>query len=306
VDRLRRLFIVCVICLAGSDARAQAPAPAPATTLTIGDLVLAAEQAATSANLATSNPQANDALTTALATLRDARVLDQKIPTFVREYTSPDAIALAHRRQHQYSPEIKTAIDTIKGVANGVLAGTGGLTPALNDAVVQLQDAEQKAGLVWDLETLRLLERKYGPGSAKLNGVEVAAAYLLQRQPVFGVDAGGRPGPFEAILAYSPSYITRSAGKMRLVGVGEVGLRQYFFRQGWGTGSGRLAWLRPGYASYGMAVTGGSDDPLRPPWQGSPRFGAFFGWGVLKAAWTGGHDQRFLVTQQFQLIPWVF
>ena len=198
MDRLRRLFIVCVICVIGSDAQAQAPPP----TLTIGNLATAASQAATSANLAASNPQANDALSTALATLRDARVLDQEIPTFVREYTSPDAIALAHRRQHQYTPAIKTAIDTIKGVANGLLAPGGGLTPELTNAVVQLQDAEQKAGLVWDIETLRLLERKYGPGSAKLNGVEVGAAYLTQRWAAFGVNKGGRPGPFEVVLAY--------------------------------------------------------------------------------------------------------
>jgi hypothetical protein len=93
---------------------------------------------------------------------------------------------------------------------------------------------------------------------------------------------------------------------MRLIGVGEAGLREYFFRLGWGEGSGRFAFLRPGYASYGMAVTGASDDPLRPPWQGSPRFGVFVGWGAIKAAWIGGSERRFLVTQQFQLIPWAF
>jgi hypothetical protein len=107
-------------------------------------------------------------------------------------------------------------------------------------------------------------------------------------------------------MAYSPSYISRSDDKMRLVGVAEIGLRQYFFASSWGSGSGPTSWLRPRYMSYGVAWAGRSDDPLTPPWKGDSRLGAFLGWGQLKVAWLAGDDQRVLVTQQFQLIPWVF
>ena len=93
---------------------------------------------------------------------------------------------------------------------------------------------------------------------------------------------------------------------MRLTGVAEIGLRHYFFKEGWGTGTGKLAWLRPGFSSFGLAWSGRSDDPLTPPWKGDSRFGAFVGWGQMKIAWLGGEDNRVLVTQQFQIIPWVF
>lgn len=297
--RVRVLILVCAFSVCGPLVREAAPA-------TIGDMVTAAQEAARNVDLDTRDPAAADALAGAIETLRSARVLDEDIATFVRHFISPDAVALAHRRQGVYRTDIKTAIDAIKGLANSILPPLGGVTPALRAHVLELQTAEHTLGLEWDLDTLRRLERKYGPGSAKLNGLEVLGAYGLQRLPAFGVDGNGRPGPLEAVLAYSPSYITRSGEKMRLAGVAEIGLRHYFFSEAWGTGSGRWAWLRPGYSSYGLAWAGRSDDPMTPPWQGSSRFGAFLGWGQIKVAWLGGADQRLLVTQQLQLIPWVF
>lgn len=297
--RVTVVLIVCTFGVYGPLVRAAAPA-------TIGEMVAEAEKVARNVNLGTRNAEAAAEFAVAVETLRNAGVLDQEIGTFVRRFISPDAIALAHRRQRQYTIEIKTAIDTIKGLTNTVFPSLGDDAPALTGMVSELQDAEQDAGLKWDLETLRRLERKYGPDSAKLNGLEVLAAYGLQRWSPFGVDAGGRPGPLEVVLAYAPSYISRSDEKMRLIGVAEVGLRHYIFASGWGTGAGRWAWLRPGYSSYGLAWAGGSDDPLTPPWKGSSRVGAFVGWGEIKVAWLATGDQRILVTQQLQLIPWVF
>ena len=277
-----------------------------ASAATIGDLVAAATRAAEGVNLSVRNPEAASEVFAAIETLRKANVLDEDITEFFTRFTSPDAVALAHRRQLRYTTDIKPAIDAIKAFNNAVLPSMGGPPAEFETMVAELQDAQMRSRLAFEIETLRLLERKYGPGSAKLNGLEVLAAYGLQRLPVFGVDPSGRPGPLEAVLAYSPSYITRSSDRMRLTGVAEIGLRQYFFRQAWGTGTGTWAWLRPGYSSYGLAWAGRSDDPLRPPWQGSSRFGAFVGWGQLKVAWLGGAGQRVLVTQQIQLIPWVF
>jgi hypothetical protein len=248
--------------------------------------------------------RAKMALRTATVTLTTAGVLEHDIGAFAKQYVTPDALALARRRQGQFTDDIVVAIDTIKQVTSSILPSSV-LTQELRDRVNALQVPGIEAGQQWNLETLRRLERKYGPKSAKLNGIEVVAAYLLQRNAAFGVDATGRPGPFEVICAYGPTYLTRSDDKMRVVGVAEVGLRQYIFKENWG-GTGRFAFLRPGYLSYGMAVSGRDDDPMRPPWQGASRFGAFFGWGAMKVAWLGGDDQRVLITQQFQLLPFIF
>ena len=298
--RVRALILVCAFSICGPAVDAAAPA-------TIGELVAAAARAAEAANLATRNPEAAMAVADAAETLRQADLLDQEITDFFKQFTSPDAVARAHRRQWRYTTGIKGAVDAIKALNNGVLPALGVDPPAdLETMVGELQDAQNASRLRFELETLRLLERKYGPGSAKLNGLEVLAAFGLQRLPAFGVSPDGTPGPLEAVLAYSPSYITRSDDKMRLTGVAEVGLRHYFFGQAWGSGTGKWAWVRPRYSSYGLAWAGRSDDPLTPPWQGSSRFGAFVGWGAIKVAWLGGADQRLLVTQQIQLIPWVF
>ena len=108
------------------------------------------------------------------------------------------------------------------------------------------------------------------------------------------------------MAAYAPVYLTHSDDQWRMVGAFEGGLRWYFFGEKWGSGAGRLQFLRPAYSSFGLAVTSGSDEPLRTPWDGDSRYGIFFGWGQIKAAWLPGENQQFLVTQQFQMIPWVF
>jgi hypothetical protein len=292
-----RVLIVVVVCLSG-------PFVPTAWAATIGDLVRAAEQADPAVSAI--DPSAAAALTLALQTLRGAGVLDEDIASFVKRFNSPDVVSRAHRRQSRYTTDIKDAIDTIKAVANSILAPAGTLPPDLQKTVVELQREETAQALTWDIEILRRLERKYGPGSAKLNGLEVLANYGLQWSPWFGINTRDEPGPFEAVLAYVPSYFSRADEKMRLIGVAEIGLRQYIFRRGWGEGSGRLAFVRPAYTSYGVAWAGESDDPLTPPWRGSSRLGVFFGWGEIKAAYLFGDDQRFLVTQQIQLIPWVF
>lgn len=276
---------------------------------TVGDLI-AAGKAIADSRLLDRNTEAAAAFHYALETLRTAAVEGEEIDAFVLRYVSPDALTLARRRESRYTAEIKGAIDAIKAVTNVVLPALGASAPELDRLVIELTEAEQKYALQWDLEVLRRLERKYGPGSAKLNGIEVLIAYGLQSVPQFGVARSGEkkglPGPFEVVFAYTPSYITRAKEQARLVSVLEAGLRQYFFGDKWGRRSGKWSWLRPAYTSYGLAVSSGSDDPLRAPWEGDARFGAFFGWGKLKLAWLAGDDQRVLVTQQFQLVPWVF
>jgi polyhydroxyalkanoate synthesis regulator protein len=317
MDRLKTLVIVLLAScgLVATDAAAatvkdlldtvsQAVTSAQDTTKAAAAQAVAEQERRNQEDLLASLARAQTALGDARTTLTEAGVLEHDITAFAKQYVTPDALALARRRQHQFTARIDEAIDTIMAVSQSILPESA-LTQQLRDQVNALHVPGIDAGQQWNLETLRLLERKYGPKSAKLNGIEVLAAYVLQRNSAFGVDATGRPGPFEVVCAYVPTYLTRSDETMRVVGVAEVGMRQYIFKQTWG-GNGRFAFLRPGYVSYGMAVSGREDDPMRPPWQGASRFGAFFGWGAMKVAWLGGDDQRVLVTQQFQMLPFIF
>jgi len=272
---------------------------------TIREMVVAVQEAERTIPADKRNPAVAVELQRAIDVLTSAGVLDEEIETFFRRTEARDAQTLARRRQDRRVAGLSRAIDTVKEIINNNLADAKAITPEVRRTFTEWEDVERKSALQFNLETLRKLEVKYGPNSAKLNGLEVVLAYALQRTPGFGVGRDG-PGRFEAVAAYAPTYISRSDKKVRIVGVAEIGLRQYIFKPGWGKQTGRWAWLKPSYTSYGVAWSGRSDDPMRPPWQGASRAGAFFGWGEMKVAWLAGDDQRILVTQQFQLIPWAF
>jgi len=299
MDRIRLLVVVVVI---GCD-------PVTAWAATVRQWVDAVGQAAAAHGVVTSSPrnEAQIRLDEATVTLTSAGVMDEELADFVNRYTRPDAVALARRSQSRYTGDITGAVLTVKRIFAFLPAGAKN-EPVLNKIVLELSAAEIAASMQWDAEVLRRLARKYGPGSAKLNGAETLVAYALQRTPGFGLDSKtGYPGPLEVVAAYTASYLTRSDDKMRLVSAAEFGLRRYFFRDSWGTGSGRLAWLRPGFMSLGVAVASASDDPLTSPFQGQARVGPFFGWGDMKiAVLLTGSNRRVLVTQQFQIVPWVF
>ena len=275
-----------------------------AEAATVRELIAAVR---TSANRKARGPQCRTAaeLATATKTLEDAQVLDEDLTQFASRYAKVDPVGLARRRTARYRPDVAAAINTIKRVKNFLeplkLAST-----ELVAIVTDLQDADEGHASPGISNRCACSSGMYGPGSAKLNGLEVLAAYLLQGTPAFGINAQGRPGPFEAVIAYVPAYFSRSDDKLRLIGVAEIGLRQDIFKNGWGFGTGRFAFIKPGYLLYGAAWAGRSDEPMQPPWEGASQVGAFFGWGSLKVAVLGGADKRFLITQQFQLVPWVF
>lgn len=279
---------------------------APAWAAKVSDWVTGVETAATAAGLLTPGSVAQQAFDEAKRTLTDANVLDEELSAFVASYTRPDLLALAHRNQHRFVTDVSPAVTTVKQLFT-LLPLAAQTTEPLRSIALELMKAETTESMQWDFEVLRRLERKYGPGSAKLNGVEVLLSYVLQGTHAFGINRQtGYPGPFEAVLAYSAAYVTRADDDMRLVSVAEIGLRHYMFGKGWG-GPGRLAALiRPRYVSAGLALSGESDDPLASPLQGASRYGAFFGWGESKVAYLGGDNKRLLFTQQVQIIPWLF
>lgn len=283
--------------------------PGTAWASTVRQWVDAVAQAAAVHGVVTSSPknEVQIALDDAVVTLTSAGVMDEELVAFVKRYTRPDLVVLARRSQSRFAVDITGAVLTVKRIFQ-FLPGAAKNEPLLNGIVLELARAENAESMHWDAEVLRRLARKYGPGSAKLNGAETLLAYALQGTRGFGLDSKtGYPGPLEVVAAYTASYLTRSDDKMRLVSAAEFGVRRYFFRESWGTGSGRLAWLRPGFMSLGVAVASGSDDPLTSPFKGQSRIGPFFGWGDMKVAvLLTGSNRRVLVTQQFQIVPWVF
>jgi hypothetical protein len=135
------------------------------------------------------------------------------------------------------------------------------------------------------LARLRRYEVKYGPGSPRLNVVEV-------------------------LLAYSTSYATIDRrDDTRPVSVLEAGVRRYTF--GWDPDS-RSVWarmLKPRYGSLGVAIAERRDGALRWPLSGAgetSRVGPFLTWGDLKVAVLLGPDSRFLLSRQMHLLPNLF
>lgn len=241
----------------------------------------------------------------ATATLAQARVMDEEIVAFVERYTRPDLLSVARLRQRRFDGDVSHAVRVVKQVFTLLPSPVRQAEP-LRGLALELMTAENAASMAWDQQVLRRMERKYGPQSARLNALEVITAVALQRTPGFRVDPTTHfPGPFEPVLAYTATYVTRSGDRMRIMSVAEGGLRRYMFGESWG-GSGVRGWLKPAYISGGLAVSGRSDDPLTSPLQGRSRVGAFFGWGELKVAYLFGDDRRLLVTQQIQIIPLVF
>ena len=291
--RMRRLVVWTVIVWAAAT---------PARAATVSEWLNSVESAARAAGLLTSE-LAQRAFDDAKRTLTDAKVLDEELSTFVTRYTRPDVMALAHRSQQRFDADISPAVTTLKRLFT-LLPDAAQMTEPLHSIELERQKAENASSMMWDFEILRRLERKYGPGSAKLNGAEVLLAYALQGTKGFGIDSATRyPGPFEPVLAYSVAYLTHSDDSARVVSVAELGLRRYIFKEGWG-GGGRLGFIRPRYISAGVGLSGETDEPLS--FRGDTRFGAFFGWGEMKVAYLGGANKRVLFTQQFQIIPWVF
>jgi hypothetical protein len=56
----------------------------------------------------------------------------------------------------------------------------------------------------------------------------------------------------------------------------------------------------------GALIAGERDGIFRNPFEGKERFGIFITWSDITLAYLFGSDNRFLVSKQFQLIPFIF
>lgn len=156
------------------------------------------------------------------------------------------------------------------------------------------------------LDRIARYERKLGPTSARLNGPEVLLNYAAQRWlPRFRADPLKGPSPWEIVASYTPGYVTRSADRVQAVSASEFGLRRYLFGDRFGQ-SGAHGLLYPSYWSAGVVTASDRNGALVWPWEGRNRTGGFVSWGSIKVAYIPDRAGSFLVTKQFQAIPFVF
>lgn len=156
------------------------------------------------------------------------------------------------------------------------------------------------------LARLAKYERKLGPTSARLNGIEVLLNYTAQRfVPGFTATPLGGPSPWEVVAAYVPTYATVADRKATAVSASEFGLRRYLFGEQFGE-SGWRGVLRPSYWSAGALVVSDRNGALVWPWRDRQRTGAFVSWGAVKLGYVAGRHGQLLLSRQMQVVPLVF
>ena len=156
------------------------------------------------------------------------------------------------------------------------------------------------------IERLAKYERKLGPQSPKLNGLEVFLNYAAQRWvPGFAPSVTRGPSPLELITSYVPGYGTIVANRVVATSATEFGLRHYLFGSAWGK-TGWRALLRPAYMSAGLLVASNRSNGLAWPWDKQSRPGVFVAWGETKIGWVPGRTGSVMIARQLQFIPFVF
>lgn len=179
-----------------------------------------------------------------------------------------------------------------------------------NAAFVRLRETAQDldAAMARDRALTRLAnyERKLGPTSARLNGAEVVLNYAAQRWiPGFKPTPLRGPSPLEVVASYAPGYVTVVRSIPTPVSVSEFGLRWYLFGERFGR-AGAAGVLFPSYASLGVITASDDNGALVWPWKGRDRSGVFASWGSLKVGYIDRVEGRWLVSKQFQAVPFVF
>jgi hypothetical protein len=158
------------------------------------------------------------------------------------------------------------------------------------------------------LTRLANYERKLGPTSARLNVPEVLLNYAAQRWvPGFRPTPLRGPSPWELVASYAPGYVTVASGSSKPVPVSasEFGVRYYLFGERFGR-TGLAGLLRPSYGSIGVLTASDENGALVWPWRGHDRSGAYVSWGAVKVGYINRSRGSWLVSKQFQAIPFVF
>jgi hypothetical protein len=286
-------------------------------TYTLGALVSAARMGDSVAAWRTANPAAHGRLAALLARLERPELTSLPLILVAQpeQVTGPERRARLEFVARAERPEGPPGLARVDGAAIDTLAMLMAqeLPRALEPVVGEdstdrllapleaFNFARRNQSIATSLEKLRRFERKFGPGSPRLNVVEVLLNYGAQWLPGFAPNNDGWPGSLEVVASYVPTYLTIADGSGRAVSIAELGLRRYLWGRDFGTSV-----FKPGYFSLGLALAGERDGALASPWRGDSRLGAFFGWGGAKLAYVGGRDKRLLITRQMHIVPWVF
>jgi hypothetical protein len=182
--------------------------------------------------------------------------------------------------------------------------------PELNTEVVRISTTAQSllTAAARDRALMRLAryERKLGPTSAKLNGPEVLINYAAQRWiPGFTATPIGGPSPLELVASYVPGYVTSVGGRVQPVSASEFGMRYYMFGEKFGA-TGMRGLLFPSYWSAGVITASDRNGALVWPWEGRDHSGAYVSWGTIKVGHVNGRQGKWLVSKQFQAVPFLF
>lgn len=309
-SRRPRWLILSWVLLATSAA-AQAPGfdSSLVRRATLGQLLDGARRGDSIAGFAVSAPRV-DSMVQALLRHLDRPELRALRLELLTNRTASIGVVGRTQRPVGYSARDTLALNQLAQIVVQVYpeALDGRISPAAIDSLLDPFEAlnllRRRTSQRMSLEKLRRFERKYGPGTPKLNVAEVVLNFGAQWVPAFRPNDEGWPSRHEVIAAYVPTYLTMSEGKAGAVTIAELGVRSYIWTPGWGGRDGGV--LRPGYWSIGAALAGESDGALTSPFRGSSRFGAFVSWGDAKLAVIGGREPRVLVTRQVQLVPWGF
>jgi hypothetical protein len=294
-------------------------------TFTLGAIVDSLQAAAREVDLSTREPVASGMLDSIATLFRDAGARGFAVGELADAITQrrPSAGTVARWEPERYrllsQPWFRQAVIVLAQIGNTPLrrhlvapqftqARANELLAPLN----ALGRAVRAAAMANGEEKLRRYEIKYGPDSPRLNLAEVGLNYVAQLWiPALGPTRDGWPSPYEIIAAYRATELTVTESETdkltaRLVSAGQLGIRKYHFRPGWGTGSRLAQLLRPRESSIGAFVMGPRDTPLHRVWGEGARAGAFIGWGTAHLGYVFGPHRRLVLGTGTQLIPYAF
>lgn len=289
---------------------------ARADSITVGDYCSATRTVVRAPAVHTALQPDDALLDAALDRVCDPRVAALRLRELTASGAAPLA-AVARLRQEAYRTVQAAPLDSAMQVLVGRLRQadirpvvTASVPDSVNRAFVRATETARLLFLMSardrTLQRLANYERKLGPSSPKLNGVEVLLNYAAQRWvPGFRGSPIGGPSPWEVVTAYVPTYATIAGSRLVPAAASEVGLRHYNFSRTWGVGGWRNL-IRPPYVSIGAAVASDRPGTLTLPWEDKSRVGAFIGWGAVKLAWVPGRNGQVMITRQLQVVPFAF
>lgn len=300
----------------GAQTAADKSLLARADSLTVGDYCAAASNAAGKAAI-----RAALADEVALVDAQLTRICDPRVaPLSLRALTGGGSASLAavgRLREKGLHEALVSPLDTAMQIVRSRLRGADVrplLRAAIGDSASQaltvvsetanglfVREARDRA-----LARLANYERKLGPGSAKLNVLELLLNYGAQRfVPGFSPSVTRGPSPIELVASYVPTYGTVEGKKLAAASATEFGARWYLFGNQWGK-DGVAGLLRPSFLSVGALVASDKSGALAWPWDGHTRTGAYVSWGELKVGYVPGRKGAWLVSRQMQVLPFVF